>query len=279
MSDKKLDGREDGMLKLGWLSTGRGEGSRGFLDLIQGQIASETLDARIEFVFSNREPGEAEGSDLFFDLVKGYGLPLVTLSSKRFRKEHGGGPMSKHRVSFHAEVMKKLSGFSPDICVLAGYMLVTSPEMCRRYPMVNLHPALPGGPAGTWQEVIWELIEQRADESGVMVHVATEVLDSGPVLTYCSFPIRGGVFDPLWRAVEGRTVQELQSQGEEQPLFSAIRREGMRREVPLLLETLKSLVGGRLRLADGNVVDARGVMVEKTCLNEGVERFLRESGT
>ncbi len=35
------------MLKLGWLSTGRGEGSRGFLDLIQGQIASETLDARI----------------------------------------------------------------------------------------------------------------------------------------------------------------------------------------------------------------------------------------
>ena len=266
------------MLKLGWLATGRGEGSRGFLNLVQGQIESGALDAKIEFVFSNREQGEAEGSDMFFDQVKGYGLSLVTLSSKQWRREHGGGPMSGHRVPFHDEVMRLISGYRPDICVLAGYMLITSPEMCRRYPMVNLHPALPSGPTGTWQEVIWELIEHRADESGVMVHVATEVLDSGPVMTYCSFPIRGGEYDPLWKDIEDVPLEKLQSQDEDQPLFARIRQEGMQRERPLLLETLRAMAQGRLRIVDNRVVDADGAPAGNLCLDGEVERFLETGG-
>ena len=99
------------MLKLGWFSTGRGEGSRGFLKLVHDRIQTGDLDARIEFVFSNREPGEAEGSDLFFKQVESYGLPLVTLSSQRYRREHGGGPMSRHRVLFHAEVIQLIATF------------------------------------------------------------------------------------------------------------------------------------------------------------------------
>lgn len=263
------------MLRLGWFSTGRGEGSRGFLRLTQGQIESGSLDARIEFVFSNREPGEAEGSDTFFKQVEGYGIPLVTLSSRRFRKEHGGGRMPQHRDAFHQEVMRLISRFQPDICVLAGYMLITSPEMCRRYTMLNIHPALPGGPRGTWQEVIWELIEQKADQSGVMVHVATEELDAGPVLTYCSFPIRGGAFDPLWRHTEGRSIDELKAEGEEQPLLKLIRQEGMKREGPLLVETLKALAEGRLKIVDRRVFDASGAPAGGICLNEEVEQFLR----
>ena len=47
------------MLKLGWLSTGRGEGSRGFLRYVHDGIERGELDAGIQFVFSNREPGEA----------------------------------------------------------------------------------------------------------------------------------------------------------------------------------------------------------------------------
>ena len=262
------------MISLGWFSTGRGEGSRGFLTLIQGQIESGLLDARIEFVFSNRERGEAEGSDHFFDLVEGYGLPLVNLSSGRFRREHGGGPISRHREAFHAEAMQLIAEFKPDISVLAGYMLVTSPEMCRRYPMINIHPALPDGPEGTWQQVIWELIDREASESGVMVHVATDILDSGPVLSYCSFPIRGGAFEPLWRETTGRSIDDLQSQGEEQTLFRQIREEGLRRERPLLLETLKALADGRLRVSGGKVLDGAGNPVAGRRLNEEVEEFL-----
>ena len=56
------------MLELGWFSTGRGEGSRNLLRLVQEQIAGGSLPARIQFVFCNREQGEGEGSDGFMDL-------------------------------------------------------------------------------------------------------------------------------------------------------------------------------------------------------------------
>ena len=263
------------MLRLGWFATGRGEGSRGFLNLIQGLIEAGSLDATIEFVFSNREHGEAEGSDAFFRLVNGYGLPLITLSSRRYRREHGGGPMSAHRDAFHSEVMGLIAGFSSDVCVLAGYMLIASAEMCRRNSMVNVHPSLPRGPAGTWQQVIWELIGQRARESGVMIHVATEELDSGPVLTYCGYPIRGAEFDRLWQAAEGRSLEELRTEGEEQPLFRKIRQEGLRRERPLLLETLRALSDGRLKISGGRVLNVEGGPASEICLNEEVSLHLR----
>ena len=263
------------MLRLGWFSTGRGEGSRGFLTLIQRQIESGYLDVALEFVFSNRERGEAEGSDLFFKLVDDYGLRLITLSSGRYRREHGGGPISNHRGPFHQEVLRLISGMELDLCVLAGYMLITSPEMCRRYPMINLHPALPEGPAGTWQQVIWRLIEEKAVESGVMVHEATEIVDTGPVLTYCSFPIRGTTFDLLWREAARGTIDDLRAKGEDQPLFRAIRREGLRREGPLLVETLRALARGRLTLAGDNVLGVTGATPAGECLDEEVERFLR----
>ncbi len=137
-------------------------------------------------------------------------------------------------------------------------MLITSDEMCRRLILVNLHPALPGGPTGTWQQVIWKLIESDAVHTGVMVHVATEVLDGGPVLAYCTYPIRGPGFDDLWTEANSKSTDHLRTQGEDQPLFAAIRAEGLRRERPLLVETLRSLAVGGLAVRDRIVVDGSG---------------------
>ncbi len=246
------------MLRLGWLTTARGPGSRGFFEVVIRAIESGSLDARIAYVFSNRERGEGEGSDSFFALVNEVGIPLVNLSSRRFRREHGGGPWAGHRDAFHAEAMHLISGFGVDACVLAGYMLIVSDEMTRRLTLLNLHPALPGGPEGTWQDVIWELIESGADESGVMVHIATEVLDAGPVLAHCGYPIRGGGYDELWSDARDLTSDRLRAQGEDQTLFSAVRREGIRRERPLLLETLRALAAGRVNVQDRRVTDKRG---------------------
>jgi phosphoribosylglycinamide formyltransferase-1 len=246
------------MLRLGWLTTARGPGSKGFFEVVQGAIDSGTLDARIEYVFSNREPGEGDGSDSFFELVNSAGIPLVNLSSRRFRREHGGGPWAAHRVDFHSQVLGLLDRFEVDACVLAGYMLIVSDEMTRRLTLINLHPALPDGPEGTWQEVIWELIEREATESGVMAHIATEVLDGGPVLTHCAYPIRGGDYDALWEDASSISGEELQAMGEEQPLLAAIRREGVRRERPLLLEALRALASGRVRVQDRRVTDELG---------------------
>jgi len=48
--------------------------------------------------------------------------------------------------------------------LLAGYMLVVGDVMCKKFDMINLHPAAPDGPAGTWQEVIWQLIKEKAEK-------------------------------------------------------------------------------------------------------------------
>ena len=116
------------MLKIGWFSTGRGEGSLGLLRFVQERILASRLDARIEFVFSNREAGEAEGSDRYLGLVEDYGLPLATMSAARFRRAREGR-FADHREEYDLQVMDLLSSYSPDICVLAGYMLIASGAM------------------------------------------------------------------------------------------------------------------------------------------------------
>ncbi len=118
------------MLNIGWFATGRGEGSRGLLQFVEERILQGCLDARIEFVFSNRAPGEAEGSDQFFQMAQQYGLPLVTLSSAQFRRDRGGR-WAALRDEYDAAVMGLLENFAPRICVMAGYMLIVGGAMCR----------------------------------------------------------------------------------------------------------------------------------------------------
>lgn len=263
------------MLEMGWFSTGRGEGSLGLLNFIQGHILRGQLDARIRFVFSNREPGEAEGSDRFFRQVEGYGIPLVNFSSQRFRREVGGR-FADHRLEYDREVMARLDGFTPDVCVLAGYMLIAGGEMCRWCTMLNLHPALPDGPRGTWQEVVWSLIESRADKTGAMVHLVTEDLDRGPVVSYFTVPIVGGPFDGHWEEIEGKSLAQIkETQGEDLALFRLIRQEEYRREPHLLGATLNALAGGVATVNSGRVLGSDGVPIEGgLCLDQEIEAAL-----
>ena len=266
------------MIDIGWFSTGRGEGSLGLLKTVQDAILRGELDARIRFIFSNREAGEGEGSDRFFRQARDYDIPLVTFSSQGFRRSRGGGPFSRHRLEFDREVMKRLEDYEPDMCVLAGYMLITDTELCNRYTMLNFHPAPPNGPVGTWQDVIWRLIEDGAEEAGGYIHLATEDLDRGPVLTWYSFPIRGKDFDPLWQQVEGCATEYLKTnEGEDLPLFQLIRQEGVRRERPLLLETLKAFAQGDIRVKGRRVLDGSGNPSDGLCLNEAIERSMQSN--
>jgi folate-dependent phosphoribosylglycinamide formyltransferase PurN len=267
------------MLKLGWFSTGRGEGSRNLLRLAHEQIAGGDLPASIQFVFCNRDEGEAEGSDQFLDLVRSYGLPLVSVSSQRFRRERGVKRFADVRAEYDREVLERLEGYEPDLCVLAGYMLFTAAELCERFTLLNLHPAPPGGPEGTWQQVIWQLIDQRAQEAGAQVQLATMDWDRGPIITYCSFPLTGPMFDPLWDEVRGRSVDDLKaSYWEEFPLFQRIRQEGLRREAPLLLETIRGFAEGSIDVKDRRIAGQAGRTAAGLCLNDKIEEWLVRRG-
>jgi len=270
------------LYQLGWFSTGRDRAARGLLQAVQSSIELGEIEAEIAFVFSNREPVESEESDLFFKLVEDYHIPLVTLSHQKFKAgksmpdSQQQGDLPQWRLGYDREVMNRLRDFSPDLCVLAGYMLIVGKEMCHRYNMINLHPAAPGGPKGTWQEVTWQLIDSKAKETGAMMHLVTPELDQGPTVTYCAFPIRDEPFDKYWREWEKIPSANAQSRGETDPLFKLIRKHGLAREFPLIISTLKAFSQGKVRITGGKVVDSSGKAISGYDLTDEIDKLVEE---
>jgi phosphoribosylglycinamide formyltransferase-1 len=256
------------LLNIGWFSTGRDEAARQLLKAVWDKIHSGDINGKISFVFSNREPGEAKESDLFFELVRSYNISLVCLSHKKFKtaKDEEDLRIKKDwRIKYDREVNKKIKPFAPDLCVLAGYMLIVSEELCQKYAMINLHPAPPGGPTGSWQEVIWKLIENKAETAGAMMHLATPELDRGSVVSYCLFPIKGAPFTEYWR------------KDDKDMLFRLIRQHELAREFPLITLTLQSLGWGEVGIKDGRVIDAQGKSISGYNLSGKVDEEMKKS--
>ncbi|MEE8599334.1 MAG: formyltransferase family protein [Dehalococcoidales bacterium] len=252
------------MYQLGWFSTGRDKAARDLLATVNSSIKLGEIKAEIAFVFCSREPGESEESDLFLRLAEDEHIPLICFSYQKFRVGKAVPSTSQEealppwRFDYDREVMNQLQSFHPDLCVLAGYMLIVSQEMCQRYNMINLHPAAPGGPKGTWQEVIRQLIDSKAQETGVMMHLVTPELDMGPPVTYCTFPIRGKPFDRYWEEIEKLPLTSTKKHNEEEPLFKLIRKHGLAREFPLITSTLKAFSQGKVKIMADKIVDAEG---------------------
>jgi folate-dependent phosphoribosylglycinamide formyltransferase PurN len=231
-------------LKLAWFSTGRGPGSFAALSGTVEAIEAGRLPVTISVLFCNREQGEAEPTDRFLAYARTNGIAVETLSSVRFRKAAGGErsqpgqPLPAWRTTYDQDVAERLSAYDFELGVLFGYMLITTAPLCRRWTLLNEHPALPDGPTGAWQQVIHQLIDEGATESGCMIHLGTEDLDRGPVVSYCRYSLQGPPFDALRESPDPHN--------EDGPLFVAIRQAGLQREVPLLHETLRLVATGGL---------------------------------
>ena len=256
-------------LKIAWFSTGTGPGSRNLLRHTQFQINRGILKAKLECVFSNREPGEHSGSDQFFSLVTSFHIPLITYSSSRFYIAKDGNP--KNREDFDKIIASKLDVYRPDLIVLAGYKLILSKFLCTRFTTINLHPALPAGPIGTWQDVIWQLIGFRSTHAGATVHLVTEHLDEGPPISYFEIPIATPHYENLWSNIEGRSLADVKSQeGENNQLFRAIREAGLKREGHLITETLQYLLQKPSMLTNL----ASGKLTAPISLTDAIEELL-----
>jgi phosphoribosylglycinamide formyltransferase-1 len=255
-------------LLLGWFSSGRDEAARVLLKETVKALREGFIKGEISFVFVNRDFGESEESDRFLKLCEELSLKVLSLSSKAFLPEERLKDKEKWRSLYHEEVRRLIEAFPMEIGVLAGYMLIVSPSFLTRFPLINLHPALPWGPTGTWQEVIWELIHNGEKETGAMIHRVTEELDRGPVLSFFRISLRGPRFDPLWEELEKGRFEGLKEKKEAQLLFRLIREEEEKREIPLLILTLKALSEGRIGLESDQAVD----------LTQEVEAYLRRRG-
>lgn len=239
------------MLKVGWFSTGRDKAAIDLFKTVCDAITNGTIKATISFCFSDRAPGESQTTDLFFHELKEYGIPLLYISSRDFKPEQRRRDVEAWRGDFDSEIIRLIGDRRVDLVVLAGYMLIVSPKLCAAYNMINLHPALPGGPTGTWQEVIQKLLEEGATETGAMMHLVTPELDRGQPISYFKFRIKNGMS------------------------FDEIRNKGVEREMPLILLTIKEFADGNLRIENGNVYSGDELLEQGYDLTEKIEAWLR----
>lgn len=273
------------MLKIGWFSTGRGPGSRNLLKAVMDEKEKGNLDIEIAFVFCNWDNTEdnnprKDQREIFFDMVNGYGIPLVTCSWKNFKPELRKEDEHAWRVEYGKTLREMTGKYGFDLGILAGYMLWMDDETCNTYDMINLHPALPDGPKGTWEEVIWELIENNAESQGAMIHLCTEEWDRGAPLTYCGFSIRGEEYDSLWKdfgeKLKSDTLDGIRKkEGTDEPLFRKIREDGAKRELPLIVSTLRAFADGKVRVESKALYAGNSKLEEAYDLTDEVDGSLR----
>ncbi len=195
----------------------------------QGQIPGTEMAG----VFCNRCRGEDEEADKFLAWCDEHHLPAVCVSSRQLRQ----GRPTDWREELGREARRRLADFGADLHLLVGYMLWLDDETCERLPLLNLHPALPGGPVGTWQEVIRQLMATGATRTGAtmqLVRPGVENRDHGTPVTFFQFPIAKGM------------------------TFDQIRQQGFVREPFLLVETLRALARGEIRIEGHRVIGPSG---------------------
>ena len=227
-------------LRIAWFATARGTSSRLLLNAAIDAINQGRLDAEIVCVVCNRVRGQSANTDRFLDDVERSGIPLIASSSLEWRRRVGGEisvpgrELANWRRDYDRHLYEQILEHAPDLGMLAGYMLVITDVICDHLPCLNLHPALPDGPIGTWQQVIHQLIAEGARTSGMVLQRVTTELDRGPTVTWAQYPIRGQHFDELWN-------QHGHDHESQTPLFQAIREAGASREPTFILQSLQDI--------------------------------------
>jgi phosphoribosylglycinamide formyltransferase-1 len=225
-------------MRIGWFTTARGPGSYNLFTTMMRRVHAGDIDARLAFIFINREVKGNEYRKRIIDMAEAEGIPVIILPSDGFRPELKAQNIEAWRAEYGRALRERISRFPMDFGVLAGYMLIIDPVTCRLHDLINLHPALPETYKGTWEEIVAQVVENHDNEYGSTVHVCSPELDRGEVIAFDRFDVT-----PLRSHFASK-----------EELIKAVRAEELRREAPLLMETIKSIVKGEVRLRQGMTV-------------------------
>jgi formyltetrahydrofolate-dependent phosphoribosylglycinamide formyltransferase len=159
-----------------------GNGSN--LQALIDHTTAGTLDAEITAVVSNRL--DAYG----LERARHAGIPTEVLSLSSFKQQGGS------RTAYNSKLADLVAGYSPDLVILAGWMLILGDEFLRRFPgrVINLHPALPGAFPGTNAIARAHEAFHRGEikHTGVMVHGVVPEVDAGSLIVSEPVPIFRG---------------------------------------------------------------------------------------
>jgi phosphoribosylglycinamide formyltransferase-1 len=220
-------------------------------------IKDGEMDAELAFVFLNREVKGNQYRARLIAMADEDGVPVIVLPSDGFRPDLKARDMEAWREEYGKAMRERISSYPMDFGVLAGYMLILDPETCKKYDIINLHPALPNTYQGTWEDIVCRVAESDDDAYGSMVHICTPELDRGTTVTYDRFDI-----SDLRRTHKSK-----------EELAKAIRAREVRREVPLLMQTIQLLIEGEIRIERGRLLNREGEeMTTYPCLAQAIDR-------
>jgi folate-dependent phosphoribosylglycinamide formyltransferase PurN len=228
-------------MRICWFTSGRDRDAYTlFKDVIEA-LDRGVIAGSIPVVFLNRDPREGEPSDMIIAYAAERSIPVETLSTKRFLTERNLR-LDAGRGLFDAEVYGRLKRYAFDLIFLAGYMLILSPVLFDAFPVLNIHPSLPGAYKGTWEDVINQTIDDGARTFGAMVHLVEAALDEGAPVAYARVIAEGPLIDDLYRrARSGEAEARVR-------LFDLVREKEFEVETPLIVQTLSLLSRGAIQI-------------------------------
>jgi phosphoribosylglycinamide formyltransferase-1 len=109
--------------------------------------------------------------------AKNAGIEGVTVSPKEYET----------RELFDKALLRAVKEASPDLIVLAGFLVTIPPELIREYPdrIINIHPSLIPSFCGKGcygLHVHEKALARGVKVTGATVHFVNEGLDSGPII-------------------------------------------------------------------------------------------------
>lgn len=205
------------MLRVLVCVSGGGTNLQALIDSIE---SGQVTDAQIVGVISNNKGAYA------LERAKKHGISSCCISPKDFAD----------RQAFNEAFLQAVDDFSPDLIVLAGFLVVIPQQMIQKYRnrILNIHPSLIPSFCGTGYyglKVHEKALERGVRVTGATVHFVDEGTDTGPIVLQKAVEIQNGDTPQL---LQRRVMEEA--------------------EWVLLPKAVELFAHGKIRVEDGRAI-------------------------
>ncbi len=166
------------MLEVVVLVSGGGTNLQAIIDAVEAGTITNT---RIRGVISNNKNAYA------LKRAEKHGIENLCISPKDYAS----------REEFNVKFMEAVDGWSPDLIVLAGFLVVIPPAMIEKYRnrIINIHPSLIPSFCGTGfygLKVHEAALSRGVKVVGATVHFVDEGTDTGPIILQKAVEVEEG---------------------------------------------------------------------------------------
>ena len=185
--------RKDGPMRIVVMVSGGGTNLQAIIDSVRdGQITN----TEIAGVISNNKNAYA------LERARENNIPAMCISPKDYVS----------REEFNEKLLEAVDEFSPDLIVLAGFLVVIPPAMIERYRnrMINIHPSLIPSFCGKGYyglKVHEAALKRGVKVVGAKVHFVDEGTDTGPIILQKAVEVHS---DDTPEALQRRVMEQAE---------------------------------------------------------------------